>query len=1063
MDIVTGAMSTLLPKLAALLTDEYKLQRSLRGEIMFLKAELESMQVALERVSEAPVTDKQVRIWVRDVRELSYDIEDSIDKFMVRIATNPSAKPHGFMGFIRRSLGLLTTANFRHKIATDVIGIKALVSEVASRRDRYRIDNVSFVRPATVTIDPRLIGIYQETIKLVGISGPREELAKLLMEPEATSEHRLKVISIVGVGGLGKTTLANAVYQQLRGQFQFHAFVSVSLHPDLKRILSSILRQVSAQGYGSIETWDAEEIINKIRLILENKRYIIVLDDIWDKPAWAQIKCALVDNNCGSGIITTSRLLDVAESCCSEVDGTIYNLKPLSHDDSKKLFYKRIFGCEDGCHSELKEISEKILRKCGGVPLAINTIASLLASKPRNINQWYSVHDSIGSGLEKSPDVENMRTVLSISYYGLPSHLKACLLYLSIFPEDYNILRDQLIRRWISEGFIPGEDVATSYELGDNYFNELINRSMIQPEYMDIHGRVLACRIHDMILDLITSLSYEENFVTAVRGHQSTNLPNKIHRLALQSSADEHATLKAMNLSHLRSLIVFPRATNLLPPLSSLHILRVLDLEGCHDIDSHHIDGVINLFHLRSLTLKDTCITKLPKEIGNLRYLQTLDLRNTSISELPSTIVQLKLVRLYIDISVMLPDGFGNIKSLQVLSNISISKSPNFIKELGNLTELRMLQITVSGTWYKSYEKPLNDSLCKLEKLHELGILAYQVSTEFLSDLAWVLQHLKTFSGGQLSRLPRWINSSLLCLCTLNMTLNILTQEDIQNLGALRFMLSLRLSVLKIEQERLVVGIDHEEFQCLVVFSFASNAMRLTFAQHAMPRLENLELAFRVQDTKDFDLGLENLSCLKHATVRIDCGGCSVYDVEDANATIRKATFMNPNHPRLDVIRHFEDSMIRDDEKLQVRDKTEEVEEETMVDKMGPWGGNGGHACDIMVASRRLESVTVCCATIVDALAFAYWDRNGKQHMTRQWGGIGGSAYKRMAPPRTMAVACLCSSSTASTSLGRPPTTSPPTTSCRSTARRRSMWSTAARSSASSVRTVAIKRFGRSA
>jgi disease resistance protein RPM1 len=275
MEMMTGALGTLLPKLAKLLTERYKLQRRLRGEIMFLKAELESMQAALEKVSDAPVTDNQVRIWARDVRELSYDIEDSIDRFMVRIDSDPSAPTelHGFRGFIQRSLKLLTTANIRHRISKDIRDIKVLVSEVASRRDRYNIDcSVSSVRSATATVvDPRLIGLYEEATKLVGISGPQEELKVMLMEREATS---LKVISIVGIGGLGKTTLANTVYQQLRGQFDCHAFVSVSLRPDLNGILSSILRQVSEQHYCSTETWPVEEIIDKIRLFLDDKRYI---------------------------------------------------------------------------------------------------------------------------------------------------------------------------------------------------------------------------------------------------------------------------------------------------------------------------------------------------------------------------------------------------------------------------------------------------------------------------------------------------------------------------------------------------------------------------------------------------------------------------------------------------------------------------------------------------------------------------------------------------------------------------------------------------------------------
>ncbi|CAL4987997.1 unnamed protein product [Urochloa decumbens] len=963
MEIITGAMSTLLPKLITLLTDEYKLQRSVRGEIIFLNAELESMQAALEKLSDAPVIENQDRIWARDVRELSYDIEDSIDKFIVRIDSNPSAKPQGFSGFFR-SLKLLRC----HTFASDIIGIKAQVGELASRRERYKIGSVSSVRPATATIDPRLIGVYEDTTKLVGISGPCEKL-KMLMESDPTSMYGPKVLSVVGIGGLGKTTLVNAVYQQIRGQFDCHASVSVSRSPDLKTILSSILRQVSEQQYCSTETWPVEEIIDKIRKLLEDKRYIIILDDIWDISAWKHIKCALVENNCSSRIITTSRIFDVAASCCSEVDGIIYRLKPLSEDDSKKLFYKRIFGSDNGCHLELKEISEKILKKCGGLPLAINTIASLLASNPRNINQWYNVHSSIGTGLDKSPSVENMRKILSISYYGLPSHLKTCLLYLSVFPEDYDILRDQLIRRWISEGFIPGEDSVTLYQLGETYFNELINRSMIQPEYIDTNGKVLTCRVHDMVLDLITSLSYEENFCIALPSKRSTKLPEKMRRLSFQSSPEGHAIRQKTILSHVRSLIVFSGAASLLPPLFRFHLLRVLDFEGCHDLENYHIDGLPNLFHLRCLVLKDTNITKLPKKIGKLGCLQILDLRKTRIFELPSTVLQLRqLVQLHIDKTVMLPPGFGAMKCLQVLSYVGVSKSLNIIPELGYLTELRILHISLSGTRQMNYENSLIDSLCNLKKLHKLCIF-----------------------GAVLSRMSMCFSSTFSRLNTLDMKVKRLTQEEFQDLGSLLCLLDLCLMVDKIEPERLVIGIDLGEFQSLVKFSFMSNAMRLIFTRKAMPMLENLDLAFRIQETEDFDLGLENLSSLKHAMIRIDCGNSNVNAVEHADTTIRKAASMNPNQTKIYIFRHFEPIIIRDDERLQVHDETKEIEAEITVAKVGPWGGNGGNTCDIKVISHHLESVTICSGTIVDALAFSYSDRNGQRHKTQFWGGITGS------------------------------------------------------------------------
>ncbi|TVU25443.1 hypothetical protein EJB05_27939, partial [Eragrostis curvula] len=716
-------------------------------------------------------------------------------------------------------------------------------------------------------------------------------------------------------------------------------------------------------------------------------RYFIIIDDIWIESAWTQLRCALIDNNCGSKIITTTRVLAFAESCCSGVNGTIYKLKHLSHEDSMKV----------------EGISEKILKKCNGVPLAIITISSLLANKPRNYNLWYNVHNSIGSGLEKSSGVENMRQILSISYYDLPSPLKACLLYLSIFPEDHNISKDLIVRRWIAEGLIQGDHMDCMHLIGVNYFNELMNRSMIQPAQIDDHGRVEACCVNDMVLDLITSLSTEENFVTNIDSQRPTCHPRKIRRLALHRSEENTTVQFTMSLSHVRSLIVFPPAASMIPPLSCFHILRVLDCEGCRDLEVHQINGIGNLVHLRYLGLKNTNITTVPKEIGKLHCLKTLELRHTSIRELPPTIVQLtQLMHLYIDRAVKLPDGIGKLKSLQVLSFVGVSISPNFTKELGQLTELRVLHIFLLGdTWDKSYEKPLVNSLCNLWKVQELNIHVKGVlSTEFMADIVWVPQQLCSFTGVILSRLPRWISSSLLRLSYLYIKrANRLGHEDVQNLGALPFLHYLYLSVVEvITTERLsMCVIDHAMFQSLAEFRFHNDALGLMFAQGAMPRLETIEVTFKASETKntygDFDLGLQNLSSLKYVTVRIDCGGSSISDVSAADAAMWKAIAMNPNCPKLDVIRYFEDEMIEHDGAVQLQEETTEDEErqqEIMPDKVGPWGGGGGRARDVKVAPLRLRSMKICCGDIIDALAFSYEDRHGKQHTTPLWGGVGG-------------------------------------------------------------------------
>jgi len=174
--------------------------------------------------------------------------------------------------------------------------------------------------------------------------------------------------------------------------------------------------------------------------LLHTCRYLIVIDDIWDTEPWEIIRCALPKNGQKSRIITTTRIIDVAEHV-----GGCYKMKHLTHHNSKILFYGRIFGSESDCPKQLSEVSENLLKKCGGVPLAIVTTSSLLANKSRNVKEWQDVCDSIGSGLGNNPRMDNLRKILLLSYYDLIPQLKTCLLYLSIFPEDYLINKYPLI------------------------------------------------------------------------------------------------------------------------------------------------------------------------------------------------------------------------------------------------------------------------------------------------------------------------------------------------------------------------------------------------------------------------------------------------------------------------------------------------------------------------------------------------------------------------------------------------------------------------------------------
>ena len=275
MDIATGAMNTLLPKLGELVVGEYNLQKGVKGEIKELEKELTSMTAALRKVSEVSPDqlDVQVKIWASDVRELSYDIEDAVDTIMLQGTKHEPTMPFSLRGFIDRTINLFKMAVTNHQIHNVIEDIMEQVKMVNERRKRYKVDEVSN-SPVVETIDPRLEGIYRRAAELVGIDGPKNELAKRLLEQESLSRKQSNIIPIVGLGGLGKTTLANSLLQDFKAQFDCHFFVSVSFSPDIKKIFKNILVQLDENKYGHIdESWEIKLLIDKIIEFLKNRRY----------------------------------------------------------------------------------------------------------------------------------------------------------------------------------------------------------------------------------------------------------------------------------------------------------------------------------------------------------------------------------------------------------------------------------------------------------------------------------------------------------------------------------------------------------------------------------------------------------------------------------------------------------------------------------------------------------------------------------------------------------------------------------------------------------------------
>lgn len=268
----TGAMNSLLKKLAAMLRNEYKLHKDVYEDIEFMKDELEAMRVFLLKMSEVEDPDVQAKLRIRAVRELSYDIEDYIDKSMVLTDHEPASRTHGFKEFIDKSKNLLTKLKTQHQIAKDIKGIKKQVIEVSERFARYKVDEETSKLQNSI-VDPRVCAIFKDASDLVGIDEPVEDIIKCFTDEDELAKD-LKVVSIVGFGGLGKTTLANQVYRKLAAKFECRAFVSISRNPDMRSILISLLSQICNQEYAQTDAWNENQIIFTIRKLLEKTRYV---------------------------------------------------------------------------------------------------------------------------------------------------------------------------------------------------------------------------------------------------------------------------------------------------------------------------------------------------------------------------------------------------------------------------------------------------------------------------------------------------------------------------------------------------------------------------------------------------------------------------------------------------------------------------------------------------------------------------------------------------------------------------------------------------------------------
>ncbi|GMN63439.1 hypothetical protein TIFTF001_032519 [Ficus carica] len=389
---VLAILRPVIDKLGQLLFGEANLFKHVHIEVKSLTDELETIQCFLKEAGENAEMRDGVKTWVKQVREEAYRIEDVMDAYLLHVAQHHHQR-RGLIGFLHKIGHSIKAMRPRYDIASEIQNIKASLSEIKDRGERYGFNSLeqrSLGKATNVErkVDPRLGSHFIEESELVGIGSLQDELSRWLIQGTSWRS----VITLVGTGGICKTTLARKLYDNevVRGNFNCGAWMNVSQSYNMEQLLSIMNKQIfPANESTSEESSTTEELIRTLRKYLKTKRYVVIFDDVWQVEFWEFIKHVVPSNNQGSRVIVMTRSDAIAASCKETSCDLIHKLLPWSLENSLELFCKKAFQSEfDGrCPQELEELSFKIVEKCKGLPLVIAAVAGLLSTKTKDVSE----------------------------------------------------------------------------------------------------------------------------------------------------------------------------------------------------------------------------------------------------------------------------------------------------------------------------------------------------------------------------------------------------------------------------------------------------------------------------------------------------------------------------------------------------------------------------------------------------------------------------------------------------------------------------------------------------
>ncbi|XP_040999267.1 probable disease resistance RPP8-like protein 2 [Juglans microcarpa x Juglans regia] len=687
-------VSLVLDKIATHLIDEAVALSKVSTQVEWIEDELRRIQCFLKDADAKQDGDERIRNWIADIRDVAYDSDDVIDTYILKMAQQRKFlcfDCHPFM------LGRFIA---RHKINRQINKVKTKIQHINYSRGTYGIENLGRGGEVTGLAVGRLRekrrssphACEEDTVGLV-------EDINMLEARVIHGESRRSVISIIGMAGV---------------EYR------------VKEILQYLGKTILGLGKADFDTMSNEDLKELLSKFLEERRYIIVLDDIWKIEVWDDLKAAFPDAENGSRIVLTTRFKDVALH--ADPRSPPHELCLLSDEDSWKLLSKKV--CLEWNSTRTlppwsEELGRQIVKKCGGLPLAIVVLGGLLSRKEASYSEWLKVLQSVHWQLTQDPTL--CADILALSYHDLPYYLTPCFLYLGLFPEDFEISARRLILLWVAEGFVQPRGQEPLEDVAEDYLEELIGRSMIQVAARKSNGRIKTCSIHDLLREFAISKAKEDRFLEVI--HQDVKVKSFTRGRHLSVHGRVPPALK--NTSKVRSILCFDLNEPVFREMKKFKLLRVLDLEGIHIA---RLDSAIGkLVHLRYLGLRGTWLKTLPSSVCYLVKLQTLDLRSTLVSPIPAVVIKLQQLRhLFVnefrEIVPSPPPSRTFLANLQTLHGLSINGTESVENVLNKLTNLRELGLCGE---LELQEKALAMWILNLKGLHCLKLHAAGNATGF--------------------------------------------------------------------------------------------------------------------------------------------------------------------------------------------------------------------------------------------------------------------------------------------------------------------------------------------